>query len=88
MSRWIYTVDLSDIWDVSWDLGNVKFSDWLKKLLERLKAQECLKAPAFSGVLADLEYVTDLDEFDEVWDELYEIADAERVWINTNAELR
>ena len=59
-------------------IAAVKRSKWWKR-----NAKPTLDNADFHDAILGLEQAIDADEFDQYWDELYNMADVDRVWINT-----
>jgi hypothetical protein len=79
MAVWLETVNLKDVWH-----QNLPWTEIRDIAVDRLKKTEWYtKSPLVRDIVADLESVSDLGEFNWVWNNLYDEADADRVWIAT-----
>ena len=96
MPRWNYTIDIKDEWDLTKKYGDKvprvelkKLVDLVHKLIQRLPenlltwnlldALDLLE----ESVDDNVEEFADLDLFNEGWNQLYDWADYNRVWIKT-----
>lgn len=80
---WAETIDLKDIFNQDSMMfedrrdsivGQIRLSRWYKDSEECSELRECVDGISQSE---------DEEEFDQYWDELYDMADYGRVWINT-----
>lgn len=83
---WHHHMVLTDIWGESADDG----SDWEEvrdKTVARFKNDGwCARYMSsrlhgLGGLIFELEETEDLDDFNEVWNDIYDWADANRLWI-------
>jgi len=83
-NTWLVTIDVADIWRNFQDNG---FEQSVKAIIEKIKASRWRSITpypdTFDELLACLEESRDLDEFNGWWNELYDLADSDRVWIST-----
>lgn len=83
MANWIRIVKLKDVWHND-DLPFEKKRD---KIVERIKEsgwRDITPYPdTFDERVADLTASSDTSEFDSWFNELYDLADSDRVWIET-----
>lgn len=84
MPVWKRTIDVADIWESFQENG---FEQSVKSIIAKIKQsgwRELTPYPdTFDELLANLEESGDLVEFNGWWDELYDLADSDRVWIST-----
>lgn len=82
MPLWYYHVDVSDIFynndftivsKAHAIAGRIRLSDWYKTEAGTNHLEYLCE---------DLEDITSIEEFDEVWEEIYDLADLDRAWIN------
>lgn len=78
MAQWLKQVDLKDVFHDD----EMPFEEKRDIIVRRLK-KAFLGHEEANEILLDLATADDVDEFDEYWDALYDIADRERVWIST-----
>lgn len=79
---WAINIDLADVWraDIEWTkardevVKRLRASDWMDRTTDPLQLE-------FN--ILRLEQVTDMDQFDKVWDEIYDLADEDLVWLGT-----
>lgn len=80
---WAQRIYLGDVFHNE-DLTFVQRRD---AVMRRLRASRWVRDSgddtALTMLLDDLAEAADAEEFDEVWDEIYDIADYDRVWIDT-----
>lgn len=81
---WAYTVDISRPWNDD-SLSFKEKRDDIVGILKRSRWYKQADPDAWGGVreVVDdhLAYAEDVDEFDEWWDQLYDLADYDRAWI-------
>jgi len=88
MANWKIKIDVSDIWD-RYDEDN--FEEIQSEICDRLSADidevndklgeyEAMK---FEDLIQNLRDVEDIEEFDYVWQDFYDWADANLVWLGT-----
>jgi len=84
MPQWNITIDVSEIWKNFQDVG---FEESVKQIVAKIKESRWRSITpyphTFDQLVADLEASTSLDEFNSWWNELYDLADSDRVWIAT-----
>lgn len=90
MANWILRIDVTDIWeeyseDEDFELFKEKLIPILKSKTEEI--EDLLgedEASAYESLIDDIEYgVDNIEEFDYAWNNLYDWADINRVWIAT-----
>jgi Zn-dependent M32 family carboxypeptidase len=89
MANWKFKIDVSEIWQKYEDDND--FESFISELIPALKAKQDEvtekvdedEAMDYEDMLNDLEGTTDEDEFDFVWQQLYDWADFNKVWIAT-----
>lgn len=82
MTAWKMTVDVSDLWIR--DLDTEDFEPFRDSIVERFKASKWYaKSDYLRYIIMDLAESAGVDEFDDWWDEMYNLADDERVWVKT-----
>lgn len=79
---WRMTIDLSDIWRND-DLG---FEEKRDAVVERVSRSGWLESyddvfDALATAIEGIKYADSFEEFDGWWDEIYDHADVDRVWI-------
>lgn len=88
MPVWHITVNLGDLND-RWRKGEIGIPELAKLVVRRIKQskwRDITPYPhTFDEHLADLEAATDKDEYVAAFEELYDLADSDRVWIETTA---
>jgi hypothetical protein len=81
---WLITIDLKDTWNSFQDVG---LEASLEQIVTRIKGsgwRELTPYPdTFDDLISDLEASTTLGEFNAWWAEVYDLADSDRVWIET-----
>jgi hypothetical protein len=87
MPVWHITVNLSDL-NNRWHKGEIDIPELAKLVVERIKQskwRDITPYPhTFGDALAELEAVTSKDEYVAVFEELYDLADSDRVCIETS----
>ncbi|TVZ01248.1 hypothetical protein EAS64_33760 [Trebonia kvetii] len=95
MPSWLYTIDLADIFhaDIPFEerrdeiVKRIRESEWYRdaEMEASEKLDRAVNADDFLlGVtITDLEDASDEEDFDWTWDEVYDMANADRAWINT-----
>jgi hypothetical protein len=78
MTQWRKEVRLKDVFHDD----EMAFEEKRDVIVRRLK-KAFLGNEEAEEVISDLSYADDVEEFDDIWDVLYDIADRERVWIST-----
>ena len=82
MSRWIYTVDISDVWKVEgWSFEQTR--DAVVALIRSSRWYAERADEDLEDVCVELEDAQTVAEFDAVWRDLYDVADEHRAWIDT-----
>lgn len=78
---WDRRIDLSDVFHNE----EMTFEQRRNAIVARLRASAWLKgrADGLTDLVDELADTADGDEFDGPWDEIYDYADVERVWIAT-----
>ena len=83
MPHWEYTVDVSDVFHND-ELDLTSKRDQIVATIRRnrwLKRSEY--ADELTGILDELATVETVADFDELWSQVYDIADVDRAWIKT-----
>ena len=83
MSKWRHIVDVSQVFheeSMTYEGRRDRIVTQLRKLADKMGGAD---ADLLSDLLDDLEGADNEDEFDSFWDEIYDWADDNRVWINT-----
>ena len=78
--RWKHHLRIKDIWrddDLSWETKRDAVVAKIKKLPHYQSDDELIE------IVEMLEEATFISEFDEVWDQFYDWADWNRVWVET-----
>lgn len=90
MANWVIKLDLSDIWNKYQE--DEDFEEFKEALIPRLKekleeVQEKLgddAAMEFEDMISEIEYnAEDVEEFDYIWQDFYDWADENKVWLGT-----
>lgn len=78
---WFLTVPLADVWKNP----ELSFDEQVEKIVERIKASTWRSITpyphTFDELLATLEKSSDAQEFNATWDEVMDLADLDRVWV-------
>ena len=93
MGKWIYKMNFKDIWE-AYDNDEMEFSEFLTKFVQKLKYHyEELQSKnivdddeldSLSAIVDEFEYSVEYEnEFDNIFTDLYDWADYNRVWIAT-----
>lgn len=83
MANWYLTVDLSDYWH-SEHLGFEEKRDGITSLLSASPWRNLSLHPGrIDQLIAELRKTTSVAAFDAVFGQVYELADTDRVWIET-----
>jgi hypothetical protein len=82
MAIWLYTIRLGDIWKNP----DLTFKDHRDRIVERLSTSRWATETGgedsdLADLLRQLGEATDEQEFDDVWTEIYDLADDDRAWI-------
>jgi len=87
MAEWKMTVDVSLIWDVYRDqdvYDEAVFSSYRDAVVSKMRNTHWYAQSAdLQDLLEELEESDDIDSFNMVWSSIYDLADYDRVWINT-----
>jgi Zn-dependent M32 family carboxypeptidase len=90
MAKWIMKIDVSDIWQKYEDDNDFEaFKSELLPVLQSKteKISNVLgedEAREYEDMVQEIEFsADDEDEFDYIWQDLYDWADANKVWIST-----
>lgn len=90
MANWVVKLDIADIWNKYQD--DEDFEEFKEALVPALKAkqeeiQEKLgddAAMQFEDTITEIEYnADDVEEFDYIWQDFYDWADENLVWLGT-----
>jgi hypothetical protein len=89
MANWIMKIDVSEIWQEYED--NNDFESFKSELIPILKSiqdevskkLDSLEAMDYEDMVQEIELTDDEDEFDYAWQDLYDWADNNKVWIAT-----
>lgn len=83
MANWTLTIDLSEVFHAE----DLEFDDKKAKIVHILRTSGWMDRSAVPNMLRtaidNLEHILDVVDFDHAWERIYDIADAERVWIET-----
>lgn len=83
MPEWFETINLKDVFHSD----ELEFKDRRDIIVRRLRGSRWIKDPdrriALDHVVEGLEESEDYTEFNGWWNELYDYADSDRVWIET-----
>jgi hypothetical protein len=84
MLDWQRSINVSDVFHND----AMSFEQRRDAIVRRVRSSGWLGASdegdEIHGILTDLEHSTNADEFDNLWDEMYDLADQDRVWIRTS----
>lgn len=87
MSVWVEQINVKDLWERGDDASpdGPEFETFRDAIVERLKASAWYGRSAQLQELVDdlAETVDNVDDFDFIWSDLYDLADGDRVWIET-----
>lgn len=80
-NTWLLTVNLADVFRNE----ELTFEERRDAIVQRIRASGWITEDDYSldNLVEELGDAEDTDEFDAVWDVLYDHADADRVWIAT-----
>lgn len=81
MPKWDYAILLGDIWKNP----ALSFEQQRDEIVARLQANDWYRTDdggPTSRLIDDLAEVVDAEQFDDIWDELYDRADGERAWLD------
>lgn len=82
---WAHTVDLRDVFHSD----TLSFTERRNAIVRILRATQWVKdadraeMDGLFDIVVELAAAEDVEEFDGWWDELYDLADTDRVWIKT-----
>jgi hypothetical protein len=81
MSKWEYTIEVSDLYDsyISEECSLADFVAALKNRIEEIVPEEI--CAEIEDDLTDLTFVEDDDEYDDVMDRIYDWANIHKIWI-------
>ena len=83
MAFWAYTIRLGDIWTDE----RRPFTERRDVIVKRLRDSSWLldNGPdsSITQLVDDLAEAADAGEFDELWDDVYDLANTDRAWIDT-----
>ena len=78
---WFLTVPLADVWKNP----ELSFDEQVEKIVERIKESTWRSITpyphTFDELIATLEKSSDAQEFNATWDEVMDLADLDRVWV-------
>lgn len=78
---WQKTIDLVDVWNST----ELSFAEKRDIVVERVrKSGWPNENSVLSGLLDQMTDLDDVQEFDFLWDQVYDEADWDRVWISTS----
>jgi hypothetical protein len=84
MAVWLETIDVAEEWEKFQERG---YQESVKLIVDKIKRSRWRDITASQFLLDDLieelEESLNLPEFNSVWNELYNLADLDRVWIST-----
>lgn len=81
---WHITVDVSDLWSKFEELGLEEAARQVAARIRESGWRGITPYPNyFDDLVAYLEKPDNLGDFNARWDELYDLADSDRVWLNT-----
>ncbi|HKZ21187.1 MAG TPA: hypothetical protein VJQ57_13885 [Acidimicrobiia bacterium] len=82
MTNWLLTIDLSDQWD-----AEIPFEAKRDAIVARLRSPRWRKLTAYPDTLTEaidaVEASWDIPSFDAAFAEIHDLADSDRVWIET-----
>lgn len=94
--KWVLTIDVHDIWNKysdtfdgdysDGDLNNFKTDIYAKLSTYTSKVEHGLGSDTvleYSSLIDEIQTVETLDEFNDIWDQLYDFADYHDIWIRT-----
>lgn len=81
MATWLITIDLKDVFHND-DMSFVEKRD---EIVSRIRNSPWFQESdvTLGSVIADLAETENVEDFDFVWNYVYDIADADRVWLAT-----
>jgi bifunctional DNA-binding transcriptional regulator/antitoxin component of YhaV-PrlF toxin-antitoxin module len=89
MANWVIKLDVADIWEKYQD--DEDFDEFKEALIPRLedKVEEVVDelgdgvGMEFEDMIEEIKNADDVEEFDYVWQDMYDWADANMVWLGT-----
>jgi len=89
MANWVIKLDVADIWNKYQD--DEDFDEFKEALIPRLedKVEEVVDelgdgvGMEFEDMIEEIKNADDVEEFDYVWQNMYDWADANMVWLGT-----
>lgn len=87
MSKWIYTFDIKDDWRKAYN-KEISAKKFAEVIVEKIKNAVFYseKDNGLNDIIRDFQDLRehdDFDDFDTVWDDFYNWADKNRVWVRT-----
>ncbi|UDL16655.1 hypothetical protein SEA_ATUIN_262 [Arthrobacter phage Atuin] len=80
---WNHDLNISDFFHDD----DLTITEKAEKISERLKSRPWFDGLTYKedleGLLEELTDMEDADDFDMIWDQMYDIFDAERIWVRT-----
>lgn len=84
MGKWKGNIDVKKEWNQLKDLDTLEAKEQLQPLISKLQSNALYQFnDEFKHLVDALAKSTNFDEFNELWDEIYDWADNNHVWINT-----
>lgn len=87
MPVWHITVDLRDL-VADWKYGRININELARKVADRIQATKWRSITpypdTFDGLLHDLKISVNEYEYRAAFEEIYDLADSDRVWIETS----
>jgi hypothetical protein len=92
MNKWIYHIEIADIWKKT-KTDEISVYEFVELFLKRLKLKSFYKKfikeqdLELEDIILDFELFVeqkndDKEEFDDIWDRFYDWADGIRLWVN------
>lgn len=86
MTQWIETLEVKEDWKLA-ENDTITVHEFVKRLVPKLEALK-LKDIVLSKIIDEFEMFlkdenNDEDDFDEIWEQLYNWCDYHRVWVRT-----
>jgi len=86
MTNWIETLEVKEDWKLA-EKDAITVQEFVKRTLPKLKSLKS-RDNILSRIITELELFAgdddlDGDDFDEIWEKLYNWADYHKVWIRT-----
>lgn len=80
MAHWVESINLSSVWKN--DL--LSFEETRDSVVHRIRSSDWyFNNPSLQGVVDDLSASEDAAEFDDYFQVIYDLADVDRIWIET-----